>query len=504
MAGKTGRFASQTARKGRTEAVQTQLKKPLPALNIVTNAHALYSSEWTRTESLKPECLVDWGDFLDDVEEFFSTRDLFQRVAINDSAVEHVIVGNETGVSGRVFANVGQPLGKAWSSCGIEGLQGLRFHDPQVDEKVRREPHNGPDFPDFIISDTSEVNASPRIVGEIKAPWRIQLKNVYEAPAIFVELLMGQLSRQMRLLNLKYGILTTYEYTIFVRRMGPYRYEMTPPIEYNARNPSVSQCFFYLGYLTTTTGYGFLEDESFDRTLLLGNDIDTIMRSTAPERKLPGEHPAETTLCLSRVTRNSILYGPDTLPTGIIECTKIIRKGCQGTVVLEGRWKDMDVVVKFWPDIPEDIYTNFYKEIPWALRAYNSWGYKNELAKYKELEGSPFIAELLDYGRVVLSNELEDGNLIILRKVPGEPFSNQMWENFSVEEQEAFRQQLSAAFKDFRDHHLVHKDATKDNVMWIKDERQVVILDLESVEPTQPEYPDDMEIKSILDMSVVI
>lgn len=45
----------------------------------------------------------------------------------------------------------------------------------------------------------------------------------------------------MRIKSLKYGFLSTYRYTVFVRRAATYRWELSMPIRENSMNLSVRE-----------------------------------------------------------------------------------------------------------------------------------------------------------------------------------------------------------------------------------------------------------------------
>jgi len=49
----------------------------------------------------------------------------------------------------------------------------------------------------------------------------------------------GQLVKYMRSSKLKFGFMSTYESTVFIRRTAPYRFEMLLPIGKDASNPSL-------------------------------------------------------------------------------------------------------------------------------------------------------------------------------------------------------------------------------------------------------------------------
>src|SRR5579871_5878389 len=120
---------------GREETIRTQLRQPLPALTIIPRAHTSHRA--IRQDRVDERFLFEWANFEDDVKTYFSQATLNQRVPVNDTAVDHIIVSNKIGVSGRFYQQVGQVVGKAWGRSGIDELRNFRFHDAQTDNSIR-------------------------------------------------------------------------------------------------------------------------------------------------------------------------------------------------------------------------------------------------------------------------------------------------------------------------------------------------------------------------------
>ncbi|KAJ6257871.1 hypothetical protein Dda_7660 [Drechslerella dactyloides] len=483
----------------REEAVRSQLRQPLPPLTTIPGARFVHPN--TRRDRVDQRFLFEWSKFEDDVNAFFSQVALDGlRVLLNDTAADHVIVGSDSGVSGRFYQHVGHVVGKAWACSEIDGLRNFRFHDAQIDRQFRHLWFQGEmGAPDFIVSLVDGADTSARIVGVLGTPWALSL----EVGRDHLKVPMGQLAGYMRSLRLKYGVLSTYDYTVFVNRTDDYRFELSPALHHTAQRPSVRQCFFYLGHLASTSTYTFNESSDFDMDLL------SMPASVARSMSQPSPFPAdwqtsggptyeegsrETVVSLvSKFSANSILYGREDTPTGVVECKRIVRKGDLGKLVLEGKWLGVDVIVKFWPDRIWD-----------AL--WNRYGFERELDSYAELEGSRYIATLLDYGNVILANKLQNGRIIILKKEPGEAFSNKMWEDFSDREKRVFRQELVKAHNFLRSHDLQQGDPRKDNILWNRKDQTIKLLDFEFLLPVDEDEPLDQsehcQVTNILDMNI--
>ncbi|KOS43872.1 hypothetical protein ACN38_g5240 [Penicillium nordicum] len=121
------------------------------------------------------------------------------------------------------------------------------------------------------------------VVGEIKVPWVLR-HNIFKTVAVagtrpkegelrnllgksprarsiysFTYTSLGQIANYMDVMNLKYGVLTTYEQTLFLRQTvpgGAWTLESSPVKHfsdaYTSADPqsvTVRQCFWYLGQL---------------------------------------------------------------------------------------------------------------------------------------------------------------------------------------------------------------------------------------------------------------
>lgn len=53
---------------------------------------------------------------------------------------------------------------------------------------------------------------------------------------------LGQVVSHMRANSLKYGFLSTYRYTVFVRRSDKYQFDLSLPLDERATSPSIREC----------------------------------------------------------------------------------------------------------------------------------------------------------------------------------------------------------------------------------------------------------------------
>ena len=57
--------------------------------------------------------------------------------------------------------------------------------------------------------------------------------------------------------ELALGFFSTYEMTVFVRRLSNNKFIVSDVIRRTAQNPSIRECFFYLGTQAATNNYKF-------------------------------------------------------------------------------------------------------------------------------------------------------------------------------------------------------------------------------------------------------
>lgn len=63
--------------------------------------------------------------------------------------------------------------------------------------------------------------------------------------------------------NLRHTFLTTYLWTVFIKRTGDYQFELSPLIAHNATKPSLRECFAGFAALAATNP-SYYPDPGFD------------------------------------------------------------------------------------------------------------------------------------------------------------------------------------------------------------------------------------------------
>lgn len=97
----------------------------------------------------------------------------------------------------------------------------------------------------------------------------------------------------MREHSLKYGFLTTYSTTIFVKRTDSYRFLLSDPIDKQATHPSVRECFAGFSVLAN-------EDPRFDEEeSVTTSSVSACFYKSAIDQRLMGYSVASHPSCSS-------------------------------------------------------------------------------------------------------------------------------------------------------------------------------------------------------------
>ncbi|KAJ5817932.1 hypothetical protein N7447_007940 [Penicillium robsamsonii] len=258
-----------------THSASDLLLEPLPNLDIPTRrtvSHALHRIKFIGA-------LGQWTHFKTEVANTYNSqtwnpREIASRLTANFLAgsvhEEQVFVSDERGVQGRLEGRAGIALGAVF---------GAQNHDIKLGaSKGALPPYPGyKKAPDFVLM-TSAHEA--KVVGEVKVPW-IREHNLRKLITEFesgakqdnLRHVLGQIAEYMFDSRLKYGFLTTYEYTIFLRKEEfgrAWGLEYSPVIYHSdrgstsGRTVSFCQSLYHSGLLA-------LADSNFDTSTGMRN-----------------------------------------------------------------------------------------------------------------------------------------------------------------------------------------------------------------------------------------
>jgi len=258
--------------------VRDTLSESLPDLKIAerrTTSSALHNINFTGG-------IQQWTNFEADILSSLSSYAWSQQAidvvlsganAINAPASEYVSVADEGGVQGRITERIGQVVGAA-----------LEFQQEQLlfgDFKGANPPYPGyPKIPDFVVKGPS---GDSKLVGEAKVPWieKHDLEHALEEYGngndfylrhllgetdnhhhlvlmnVLTEAYVGQIAAYMQETDRKHAFLTTYEQTIFLRKVDVNRkwtMEYSPVIYHwamgSSSTVSLRECFWNLALLS--------------------------------------------------------------------------------------------------------------------------------------------------------------------------------------------------------------------------------------------------------------
>ncbi|EFR01366.1 hypothetical protein MGYG_04373 [Nannizzia gypsea CBS 118893] len=192
---------------------------------------------------------------------------------------EHYLCGDEQSVCGRFAQNVLTPVTAVAFANNIT----TRFGDFKVSAESKAKKKLIPDFVAVHCTATKVNELSAKdipemmFVGEAKTPWNHNLQSAYRdyfsndpstISKSWLRHALGQIAQYMHHYQMKYGFLTTYNDTIFIKQ-GPiektseWALYISPPIHYSAVADeskgypvvTVRQCMYYLMRATCDGGH---------------------------------------------------------------------------------------------------------------------------------------------------------------------------------------------------------------------------------------------------------
>ncbi|RAH84242.1 hypothetical protein BO86DRAFT_377030 [Aspergillus japonicus CBS 114.51] len=212
--------------------------------------------------TLLPGQVQNWPDFAKEVKALLAPYCGNSESFVPVVPREVFEVANELRVQGRLVQNALHPVGEVADLLKL----GVRFGDSQygvnrllveakkqvkrevkadMKRKIGQQQQAGDKLvPDVVIADTT--THAIRGVGEVKTFWRFEprKKQTWEE---FIAEKLGQLARYMDDNYARFGFLTIYQRTWFVKRVGDNAFAMSPPISSKAGSSatevSLRECF---------------------------------------------------------------------------------------------------------------------------------------------------------------------------------------------------------------------------------------------------------------------
>ncbi|KAJ5146156.1 uncharacterized protein N7515_000720 [Penicillium bovifimosum] len=286
--------------------------------------------------------MSEWHSFTSDAFQVFREAEIIHEVPLHDET-ELYTVGNELGVFGRFVRNLCDPVMRALEPS--LGTTAIRFADFQAISSYSLQDSVPDVCLGLIAADPTPDNV--HLVAELKTPWTIPdaYLHLNRPTSHHLESLIGQLVAQMRICSLRFGVLSTYSSTVFVKRVADTSFLLSSPIKHDALEPSLRQLF--AGFcLMAVSASKYDEDPSFQPSNL---------RDPPPTRvsgrllSNPNHPTPPSTNGLDSVTSNSVFVTTDSGRTIVINC---VRQLSDPTVNSKAIWlatlNEELVILKCW------------------------------------------------------------------------------------------------------------------------------------------------------------
>ncbi|PYI10207.1 hypothetical protein BO78DRAFT_306364 [Aspergillus sclerotiicarbonarius CBS 121057] len=428
-------------------------------------------------ESISLRFFKEWENFRSDVLQACATVDLSQHVPLTDDQTENHALGSELGLTGRFSKHICDAVSKALS---VTHLSSLKFGDYQAFSP----PREADSVPDVVM--LTLPDATPVAVGELKTYWTVNIERNSIARGYMnmvpLQHHLGQLVHYMRHNKLKFGFLSTYKTTIFVRRTEAYRFEVTLPIDEKERNPTLRQCFLAFAIFASNEP-DFIEPEGFSELQLKVPSQPYAPASTRPSPYCNQVAIKDSTSKESIGSQSILFGGEDGITTGFVNRKKLIRES-KSKAIYEVEWNGYPAIAKCWAESRHERYTE------------EAWTY--EKLDMKSPEGHRFFPSLLTHGKILCSSVFPKGFIIIMTKVNGESI-DKYWDKIPGNIKENIRVEIYEAIKVLRSIGLIVVDCGQHNVLYNPVTHSVTMVDFEHMQACEEDTtsPDAPEMYSI-------
>lgn len=166
--------------------------------------------------------------------------------------------------------------------------------------------------------------------------------------------------------KLRHTFLTTYRWTIFIRRADEYQYELSPIIGHDVVNPSLRECFVGFAALAAASPsyhpgpgfnaqrvsafYRYFEDITEYKMQLFFSGVpgyqasDRISLHRIHHSGTPSQRPVIGDIPLGSET---IFLGVDNVIHGAVTCVRMIKQDAK-KMIAEVQWADGRALAKCW------------------------------------------------------------------------------------------------------------------------------------------------------------
>ncbi|KAJ5111959.1 hypothetical protein N7532_000004 [Penicillium argentinense] len=427
------------------ETVKEMLARPLPAL---ISPRGTSNPSDSRT-IINVRLFHEWSRFGAEVRRILEELGLDQTILqIDDSKDKHYIVGNELGLTGRFCRHACDAVSRALATTDLS----IRFGDRQAANlPVSDIP---PDV--VLLKGDNPRYLRPVMVIELKTFWTVNLDVDLDSPQweriAPLQSHLGQVVCQMRDNNTRYGVLSTYEYTYFIRRENDSgAYEEDPKFEVRMHGTGAQ-----------------------------ASDRPSHLRRHSAYR--PTGQGSVVDIPTFAVTSQTILFGDmEQVATNYVDVVKCIQTGDRKSI-FEVIWDGQPAVAKCWVESEAQSYTN--ERVIY------------ETLSEKSPRGYSFFADFYTAGLICCSSVFSTGNILVIQKVKGVPL-HEKWNYLSEEKKEFVYHQVSQAIQALRGTGVLWADPGMHNVLYDDSDGHptVTVVDFERIQLHEDEpllYPTEM------------
>ncbi|OQE16084.1 hypothetical protein PENFLA_c029G03807 [Penicillium flavigenum] len=450
------------------EPTRLQLARFVP--HLIQHRGTIHSS--VSNDRVALAYMGPWNSFVEEAMNLFQSTPLDHDVPIHNES-EVYVVGSELGLSARFVRNLCDPVTEALRPLSQNSI---RFGDIQALIPTARAV---PDIA-FGLLDAhfTPSNEGIYMVGEYKTPWTVyahQMTIDYPNPDPQLETLIGQLANKMRAARVRYAFLTTYNYTVFVKRASDLSFLLSRPFRDDSQGPSLRELF--VGFcLMAMSDPKYYEAQPDTATILRGTSSPQ-----APEREfillseelLPPNTP-------QTITPTSVIIKCGTSSPIIVNCTEEISYPGNRQEMHPGTRKRA-----VWLAEINGVRRVFKCCMEESDRLY---GFDTETAVYDRLhatrpDGYHFFPKCLAWGRILCSSLFPTGYAIIFEHREGELLCD-IWHTLDATERAHIKAECLKAMQALRSISIRWDDAGMHNILYARECRTVTILDFEAAAET--------------------
>ncbi|KUM65205.1 hypothetical protein ACN42_g1852 [Penicillium freii] len=435
------------------EPAQTQLARALPhlRLNFSTANPSIHG------DRVSLSYMHEWYSFAQDAFALFQHMPITHDVAVQDED-ELYTVGNETGVSGRFVRNLCDPVMKALQP--LPEMSSMRFADIQA---IAQANEIVPDISLGLVNDERTPD-NVYLVGELKTPWTIPeafMRLNQPNTSLHLEPLIGQLASQMRVSSLRYGFVSTYKSTVFVKRAADTSFLLSQPIAYTALQPSLRQLFAGFCMMVLSEPQ-YHEGPSFSvRTLRGPLAVRVSDRLRGNNAQLPIAPTAMQTITPTSVIMDhgapipTVVNCVQQISSPLVDAKAVWLADLNGTPVILKCWRSrLDHLF----DSEAGVYEGIWTEQPSGAHVFAKWILR---------------------GKIICSSVFPDGYAIVLQYRDGACLSD-IWHTLSELERAYVKAQCRSGINALRQVAVRLDDAGMHNVLYNRQSREVTLLDFET------------------------